>query len=108
MPLPKPALATSTLQLGEVTVEIRSLTASQAMHVNEIASEAQRAVWMLACGFGISEEEASDWFDAVSFELATAALVAIVELSGLEGQLEVQTETGPKDSAARKPTSASS
>lgn len=102
MQLPRPALATRTIELAGASVELRSLTFSEARRMRDL-SEPERVAWMVSCATGLTPAEADDWLGSVSTELAADLLLAITELSGLEDSVRI----GPKATAARKRTSGS-
>ena len=108
MPLPRPVLATSSIDLDGTNVELRSLTFTQALKLRAMDIEADRVAWMVSCATGVSQDEAAEWMDAVPTSLAADLIIAIVELSGLEDQVTVEGPSGPKPLRAKRRMNANS
>jgi hypothetical protein len=80
-----PPLETTTVALGDgVKVEVRKLSRVEALRISKLSGDVEAADnFILACGAGVTEEEALAWRSKVSPEDAGAVVDAICELSGL-------------------------
>lgn len=84
MSLPDLPLRTDTVVVGDAKVQIRSLSRAEALKVGTFNGDMEAAEnWLLACGAGVTEDEAREWRNAVSAEDAGTIIDAICELSGL-------------------------
>jgi hypothetical protein len=94
MSLPNLPLAAATLEVEGQTVSYRSLSRAQALKLSDYMGnmEAQDN-FVIACGFGVSEDEARTWRDSTSFENVQKFTDAILELSGLTSK---ESDQNPK------------
>lgn len=84
MDLPKIALPTSEVLVGDTLVPIKSLTRSQALKVHTFEGREDEAEdFILACGTGLTMAEAHAWRDSVDLHTAGLLTDAIIVLSGL-------------------------
>lgn len=84
MGLPVLPLPTSVVVVGGVEVPIRSLSRAEALRLRTFDGDVEQVEnWILACGAGVSEEEAALWRNATDAEAAGVVVDAICELSGL-------------------------
>lgn len=83
--LPVIGLPTSTEEVGGMTVTFRSLSRSEALKfTTEFRGKADEAeTYLLACGMGISLEEAQQWRETTPPAEAGKVIDGIVYLSGL-------------------------
>jgi hypothetical protein len=103
--LPRPPLATRSLPLNGSSVELRSLTFTEARKLRDIPDEGERVAWMVACACDVTTTEADEWIGALSVDDGATVLLAITELSGMDEMVRVK--GSPKASRGRKRTSAS-
>lgn len=84
MNLPSAPLPTDVVVVAGAEVKVRGLSRAEAIRLRDIGGDMDLAEnHILACGAGVSEEEAADWRDAVLPEVAGAVIDRICELSGL-------------------------
>lgn len=87
--LPQVALPTKSVEVGGTPVQFRSLSRTEAMKVTtQFRDNPDGAeVFILACGVGVSEDEAAAWRNATDPTEAGKVIDGILVLSGLaEGQ----------------------
>lgn len=85
--LPRPTLPTGTIVLAGTSVDYRSLSRHQAITLNTFKGDPDGAEdYIVACGLGVSIQEAHDWRDNVSLETAGPLIDAILDISGLTDQ----------------------
>lgn len=100
MPVPLPARATKAIMIGTESIEIRSLSRTQVLKLNEftgIADEEAAEVLLISAGLGISDAEALAWLQEAGPLLADDVLEEIMTLSGVQ---ELRRRQQAKDSAA--------
>lgn len=85
MSLPRVVLATAEVTIGDDTVVVRSLSRSEAVRLtNDFAGDPDRAEdFVLACGVGVSQDEARAWREAAPVDDGGALVEAILQVSGL-------------------------
>lgn len=85
MSLPeRPPLETSFVMLDDDKVEIRRLSRAETIRLSAFSGNVDAAEnFVLACGAGVTEDEARAWREKVSPEDAAVVVDAICELSGL-------------------------
>lgn len=86
-------MPTDTVKVGDGKVEVRGLSRAEYVHLNTYADDPEAAeAFVLACGTGLSEEEAAAWLAATPTVAAGHVLDRIAELSG-----EDEGKDGPGD-----------
>jgi hypothetical protein len=84
MALPKVALPTSSVEIGGETVEYRSLSRSEVLKIQAFAGREDEAEdFIVACGTGVSIEEAHEWRESIDAMTAGPLIDGIILLSGL-------------------------
>ena len=82
--LPHIPLPTDEVELAGTTIKITSLSRSQVLKLNNFANNPDEAeTFILACGTGITEEEAAEWRNSVDPLTAGKLIDAIILLTGL-------------------------
>lgn len=84
MSLPRPPLATDVVVVGDEKVEVRSLSRSEATRLRSLGDDYEAAEsWIVACGTGVTPEEAAAWRDEIDPASAGVVVDRIMQLSGL-------------------------
>lgn len=88
MALPVKAPATDTVDLDGEKVEVRGLTRAEVIRLGSAyTNDADAAeVYLVACGTGVTEAEATEWRDATDAMSAGLVIDRIGELTGLRGK----------------------
>jgi hypothetical protein len=101
MALPKKALPTTEVTLGSEVVTIRSLSRSEALRLTtsfkDNADGAENFV--LACGAGVSEEEAEEWRNSTDPTTAGLVIDEILKFTGLAGQEDKSPQASTRDNS---------
>ncbi len=86
MALPVRELPTSSVTLGQDTIEFRSLTMKEADAFRGFAEDTFGAsAFIVSTATGVSVEDAETWLGSVTFGDANTLVTAILTLSGLAG-----------------------
>jgi hypothetical protein len=84
MTLPLLPLPAATLEIHGQTVAYHSLSRADALHLQQYAGDIDaQDNFVIACGFGVTEDEARAWRASVTFADAQIFSDAILVLSGL-------------------------
>lgn len=84
MALPLVALPTDIVVVADEKVEVRGLSRAEALKLQTFDGDLDAAEnHILACGTGVTLEEAAEWRAAVAPDVAGALVDRICELSGL-------------------------
>lgn len=76
-------MPTDTVKVGDGKVEVRGLSRAEYVHLNTYAGNPEAAeAFVLACGTGVTEEEAAAWLAVTPKVPAGRVLDRIAELSG--------------------------
>lgn len=93
--LPPVALPTDTVSVAGVDIVVRGLSRAEATRIAQFNGDVGAAeTFVLACGVGISEEDANAWRDATPPDVAGLVVDRIIELSGLADTPEGATKSG--------------
>jgi hypothetical protein len=96
-PLPSPALARGSIEVGGVTVEYRSLSRVEALKLASFGRDEDGAEdYMLACALDIPVTEAHAWREAVDLATSQPLIEAIVEVSGLNPKASGENGSPPR------------
>lgn len=84
MTLPNVPLPTDTVDVAGTPVEVRGMSRSEVAKLASFGGDPDGAEnFVLACGAGLSVEDAQAWRDSVPADVAGVVLDRIAELSGL-------------------------
>lgn len=84
MSLPTIPLATASVKVGDVDVNIRSLARSEVVHLGTLSEDTDEAeIYVLSCGTGETQEAAKAWRETTDTPTVAALLAEIAVLSGL-------------------------
>lgn len=85
MSLPVVALPTDVVAVAGAEVKVRGLSRAEALkiHTAFAGDLASAETFILACGVGVTEDEAADWRDNTPPEPVGVVVDRIIELSGL-------------------------
>lgn len=84
MKLPVIPLESDTITLGGTVIECRSLSREQVTRLASFGSDTDAAEsYMIACGTGVTVDEAAEWRKQVSAPTVATLLAAISRVSGL-------------------------
>jgi hypothetical protein len=83
--LPSIPLPTKTVDIGDISIHIRSLSRTEALKVTtEFKDNVDGAeIFILACGVGVSEEDAKQWRAETDPMSAGKVIDGILVLTGL-------------------------
>jgi hypothetical protein len=108
MGLPVKPLATATLAIDGQAVEYRSLSRAQALKLNEFRGrEDEGEVYILMCGTGCTEAEATAFREGNDIATAGVLIEAIIVLSGL-AKADPESDADPNVSPPSEPSSTAS
>jgi hypothetical protein len=114
MPLPEIPLPSDTVEVGGTPVRFRSLSRREAMRlVTEFQHDPDAAeTFVVACGCGVTTEEAEAWREATDPAEAGKLVDGIILLTGLasdaEGRDPNSSASAPSSPARSTPSSSSS
>ncbi len=84
MALPKRALPTGVIALGDELVSIRGLSRTEAYHMTTLSDDPEAAeTYILIVGTDSSEKDVRQWRESTTFGDVQAVVTGILELSGL-------------------------
>jgi hypothetical protein len=83
MVLPSVPLRTATVDVEGTKVEVRGLSRSEAVDLQKFVPDVDKIdTWVLACGTGVSVEEADEWRKQTPSDTVSLLVDRIGELSG--------------------------
>jgi len=83
-PLPRPELATGSIDVAGQPVTFRSLSRTEALQLHTFAADPDGAEdFLIATACGLSIEYVHEWRAAVDWDVVGPLVDAIIELSGL-------------------------
>lgn len=97
MPLPLIPLPTTTIDVGDQRVTMRSLSRGEVLRIAELPEDPREVeAFIVSCAFDVPTEEAKAWLSASHPDVVNRTLVALMEWSGMSAPTE-EGEAAPED-----------
>lgn len=104
MTLPAEPLRTGSVTIAGTEVPIRALARSEVLHMRSFReSEDDAEPYVIACGTGVTIDEARAWLASVSLETGGSLIEGIFNLTGLLDPQEGSIGEGPDAQPSSEP-----